>query len=148
MTAPDAIPDEAAYQRKGMNPFLPDAPVRKTFDDEGVMRSIESWRDAEREKESWRDGDTQTYRYRANLLEASLVRWRNALAGVERLTGVVDEQRRVIEETADLVLRPVADMWTGRDAFMPVKVIEGARRLLTALDAADSRPSQQSGGEG
>lgn len=101
-------------QRKGLNPFLPDAPVRKAFTDEGVMQHIGRWCDAEREKEAWRDGDTNTYRYRANLLEAAVVRFAAAQARavaaeadntrlraeVERLNALV----AVLNDDADLAL--------------------------------------------
>jgi hypothetical protein len=74
-------------QRKGLNPFLADAPVRKPFSDEGVERCMREWMEDQRMREGWRDGDTNTYRYRANLMEAVLVRWsaaRTQLAAAER----------------------------------------------------------------
>jgi hypothetical protein len=67
--------DEAEYprQRKGPNPFL-------KFADERVADALDSWAQDQRQRETWRDGDTNTYRYRANLLEASAARIRAALA--------------------------------------------------------------------
>lgn len=86
-TDQDGIP----RQRKGLNPFLPDAPVRKTFTDEGVIEHVRRWAAGEREKEDWRDGDTNTYRYRANLLEAVCVRHEAASAELVRLRGAITE---------------------------------------------------------
>lgn len=127
----DARDERVPRQRKGLNAFLPDAPVRKAFSDEGVMRSIESWLDGEREKEDWHDGDTQTYRYRANLLEAALVRWRAVAAERDSLRA---ENRQLREFAEWLVSMDAPDFWarSERSTITLNDIIARARAALVA----------------
>lgn len=60
-------PDNPAQQRKGRNPFERQA-------DDDIAATLETWAADQRQRETWRDGDTNTYRYRANLLEAAAAR--------------------------------------------------------------------------
>lgn len=61
-----------------LNPYLPDAPVRVPFDDEGVCKALDSWAADQRERQAWKDRNSQVYKHRADLLEAAAVRLRRA----------------------------------------------------------------------